>query len=97
MILVWGSVEAMDESLEEMLRLSLAHVARSRGEPGCMKHTVSIDAENGNRLNFYEEWKDMEALQQHFEVNASVAFAARLVELAAEPPELRIFDSSRIR
>ncbi len=97
MILVWGSVEALDESLEEMLLLSLEHVARSRGEPGCMNHIVSIDAENHNRLNFFEEWKDLDALHQHFEVSASVAFAARLVELSAEPPELRIYDSSRIR
>ena len=97
MIVVWGSVEALDESLEEMLRLSLEHVSRSRVEPGCMSHTVSIDAENHNRLNFFEEWQDMDALQQHFEVSTSIAFAARLVELSAEPPDLRIYDSSRIR
>jgi len=97
MILVWGSVEARDGSCEEMLRLSLEHVARSRGEPGCLSHTVSVDAENRNRLNFFEEWKDLNALHQHFAVSESVAFAARLVELSVEPPELRIFDSSRIR
>ena len=97
MIVVWGSVEALDESLEEMLRLSLEHVTRSRGEPGCISHTVSIDAKNHNCLNFFEEWKDLDALHQHFEVSASVAFAARLVELSAEPPDLRIYDSSRIR
>jgi quinol monooxygenase YgiN len=96
MILVWGSVEALDESLEEMLRLSLEHVARSRGEPGCISHTVSIDAENQKRLNFFEEWKDLDALHRHFEVSASVEFAARLVKLSTEPPELRIYDSSRI-
>lgn len=97
MILVWGNVEAPDEFLEEMLHLSLEHVARSRGEPGCINHTVSIDAENPNRLNFFEEWKDLDALQQHFKVSESVVFAARLVELSEEPPELRLYDSSRIR
>jgi quinol monooxygenase YgiN len=97
MIVVWGSVEASEGSYEEMLRLSLEHVARSRDEPGCLSHNVSVDSENRNRLNFFEEWEDLAALQQHFAVNESVAFAARLLELSVEPPELRIFDSSRIR
>jgi len=97
MILVWGSVAARDGCFDEMLRLSLEHVARSRDEAGCLSHTVSVDAENLNRLNFFEEWESLDALHQHFAVSQSIAFAARLAELSAEPPELRIFDSTRIR
>lgn len=97
MIIVWGSVEAPDDNFEEMRRLSLEHVSRSRGEPGCISHTVSVDAENHRRLNFFEEWEDMDALQQHFKVSESVAFAARLVGLSIEQPEMRIFNASRIR
>ena len=38
----------------------------------------------------------MAALQQHFQVAESKAFAARLTELAVAQPEIRIFESSRV-
>jgi quinol monooxygenase YgiN len=97
MIIVWGSVEAVDDRREEILRLSLEHVSRSRAEPGCISHNVSIDAENKNRLNFYEEWENLDALHTHFRVPESVAFVAKLVELSAHRPEMRTFDSTRIQ
>jgi quinol monooxygenase YgiN len=96
MIIVWGSVEAADEGREEKVRLSLAHVSRSRAEPGCINHNVSIDAENRNRLNFYEEWEDLEALHTHFRVPGSIAFVAKLGKLCVRRPEMRSFDATRI-
>jgi quinol monooxygenase YgiN len=41
-----------------MLRISREHVHRSRKEPGCISHDVSIDAENPLRLTFFERWSD---------------------------------------
>jgi hypothetical protein len=38
MIIVTGSVHARPEALDEVLRLSLEHVHRSRLEPGCLLH-----------------------------------------------------------
>ncbi len=93
MIIVVGSVESSSENHQELLKLSIQHVHRSREEPGCISHNVSIDAENGNRLNFFEEWADMPALQQHFSVPASRDFAARIRELASSAPELRMFEA----
>jgi quinol monooxygenase YgiN len=97
MIIVWGSVKAKPQYREEALRISLEHVARSRAEPGCISHNVSLDAEDNKRLNFFEEWDDIDALHRHFKVKGAIAFAARLGEVAVNPPELKIFDASRIR
>ncbi len=96
MIIVWGSVDTVAQRYAEALQLSLEHVVRSRGEPGCISHTVMIDAENDTRLNFFEEWEDLDALQKHFAVDESVRFAARLTDIAARPPEVRIFESTRV-
>ena len=38
MIVVTGSVTARKDSLDEVTRLSLEHVHRSRKEPGCISH-----------------------------------------------------------
>ena len=96
MIIVWGSIEAREETLEEVLQLSLEHVHRSRDEPGCISHSVQIDAEHPNRLVFFEEWQDMQALQVHFEVPESGLFINSATQLAAGPPAMKIYDATRI-
>src|SRR5947209_1269379 len=53
MILVTGSILAREDSFDEVLRLSLEHVARSRKEPGCISHDVHVDCQNPRRLFFF--------------------------------------------
>ena len=97
MIIVTGSVKARPETRTEVVRLSLEHVARSRLEPGCLLHSVHHDVEDPDRLVFLEHWADRDALQTHFRVPASGAFAKSLGELAAEPPKLEIYDAARLK
>lgn len=54
MIVVTGSVTAREDSFNEVRTLSLAHVHRSRSEPGCISHAVHVDCENSLRLVFIE-------------------------------------------
>ena len=54
MIVVTGSVTAREDSFDEVRRLSLEHVHRSRKEPGCISHAVHVDCENPVRLVFIE-------------------------------------------
>ena len=96
MIIVHGSVTAVEGRFDEALALSQTHVARSRLEPGCIAHAVHIDAENPCRLVFTEQWSDMQALQVHFKVPESRAFGKALAALAAEPPTIALFDSTEI-
>lgn len=90
MIIVTGSVVAKPETLADVVRESLAHVTRSRLEPGCLAHGVYSDLEEPLRLFFYEEWKDRAALDAHFRVPGSTQFVHALNGLAAEPPTLTI-------
>ena len=93
MIIVTGTIHARRDTLDELRRASLEHVARSRSEPGCLEHGVAIDANDGLRLVFFERWADREALLAHFRVPASRAFAAEVARLAAHPPELHGYDA----
>ena len=74
MIVVTGDAVAKPETFDEVRRLSLEHVHRSRSEPGCISHAVHIDCENPLRLVFVEQWADKQALMAHFQVPASRAF-----------------------
>ena len=71
MIIVIGAVTAQQASFDELRRLAHQHVERSRGEPGCVSHAMSLDSENPLRLVFVEEWADLPALQAHFAVPES--------------------------
>ncbi len=66
MIVVTGSVTARQDSFDEVRRLSLEHVQRSRTEPGCISHAVQVDCENPLKLVFFEQWADRAALLTHF-------------------------------
>jgi len=93
-IIVTGSIQARLDTFEELRRLSLEHVARSRAEAGCLEHGVTVDANDGLRLVFFERWADREALLAHFKVAASREFAKEAARLSAHAPELTTYEAS---
>jgi quinol monooxygenase YgiN len=97
MIIVLGSVTTSQGHLVEALALSHEHVARSRGEPGCLSHAVHQDTENPQRLVFVEQWADQAALTQHFQVPASRAFVKALSALAIDPPKLEMYEVAKVQ
>jgi quinol monooxygenase YgiN len=93
-LIVTGSIQARPDSIDQVLALSLAHVRRSRQEPGCLEHSVHRDCEDALRLVFVEHWADADALRAHFRVPASGAFVQQIAALAAAPPEISIYEAS---
>jgi quinol monooxygenase YgiN len=96
MILVTGSVTARPDSFDEIRKLSLEHVHRSRGEPGCISHAVHLDCENPLRLVFVEQWADRAVLLAHFAVPASRGFVKSLQPLAAAASTIQIYDATTV-
>jgi len=97
MIIVHGSIVARPDTFAEVLAQSQAHVARSRGEPGCLAHAVHRDTEHPLRLVFVEEWADSAALAAHFQVPESRAFVEAVTALASEPPHIAVYEATRVR
>lgn len=97
MLIVTGHVTAKPDTNEEMMRVSLEHVHRSRTEPGCISHEVSVDAENPLRLIFFERWESPEALRTHFAVKESRVFWKCLQELAADPGGMKIYEAAETK
>ena len=96
MIVVTGSVTTKPDTFDEVRRLSLEHVHRSRGEPGCISHAVQVDCENPLRLVFFEQWADRAALLTHFAVPASRDFVRALQPLAAVATTIEIYDATKV-
>lgn len=96
MIIITGGASFDPARREAALKIGTEHSARSRGEPGCVSHTCTIDAEDPNRLVFLELWEDMAAVQRHFAVPEAGRFVAELSALALTRPDIRIFDASEL-
>lgn len=96
MIVVTGSVTARQDTFDEVRKLSLEHVHRSRGERGCISHAVHVDCENPLRLVFVEQWADRAALAAHFAVPASRDFVRALQPLAAAATTIELYDATRL-
>lgn len=91
-IIVTGSIVTSPESRAELLAASLAHVHRSRAEPGCIEHGVYLDAEDPNRVFFFERWADRAALDEHFVQMGSADFLGVVQRLAVGRTTLDIFE-----
>ena len=96
MIVVAGSVTARRDSFDEVRKLSLEHVRRSRSEPGCISHAVHVDCEDPLRLVFIEQWADRAALLAHFAVPASREFVRALQPLAAAATTIQLYEATRL-
>jgi quinol monooxygenase YgiN len=96
-IIVTGVVHARPDNLDTVLAISLEHVRRSRGEPGCLLHSVHQDVEDPLRVVFLEHWADRAALATHFAVAESRTFATEVTGLAARPPAIDIYEAETVR
>ena len=96
MILVTGDVTARPETFDELKRISLEHVHRSLGEPGCLHHSVQASCEDPMKLVFVERWADKAALKAHFLVPASAEFVRSARKLAAAASPIAIYEATEI-
>jgi quinol monooxygenase YgiN len=96
-ILVTGTVRARADAVAEVERLALEHVRRSRGEDGCLLHSVHRDVEDPLRFVFIEHWSSVEALRAHFAVPASNEFVRAAAALADGPPTLAVYEATKTR
>ena len=97
MIIITGSVALDPAQRAEAIRLGCEHSARSRKEDGCIAHNCYIDAEGENRMHFFEQWRDMQAVQKHFAVPESGAFVSEVTVLASAPPVITIYSAEAIK
>ena len=94
MIIVTGTLTGSDATIAELLELSVAHVERSRQEPGCLSHGVARDVEDPLTLVFLERWADMDALHTHFADPAARSFVKHAATLSTRPPTLELYDAT---
>jgi quinol monooxygenase YgiN len=89
MIVVIGRARTDGEKREAFLRVALAGVSASRGDPGCINYGVFEDGENENAFVFIEEWESNEALKEHFATAHIREFMQAIPDTLVAPPDVK--------
>jgi quinol monooxygenase YgiN len=97
MIVITGSVQLRPEHIDAAIALGIEHSRRSRAEPGCIAHNCHIDAEDPSRIVFVEEWADIAAVKQHFDVPESGEFVRAMAAMAVAAPKMKLYEVRAIK
>ena len=89
---VVARVKAKPGKEAEMRKELLSLVAPSRRDPGCISYDVHQALDNPAMFFFYENWASKALLDQHLHKEDLQAVLARVGLLAAEPPEITLWE-----
>lgn len=88
MIIVSGHIDIQADKRESAAQLALWMAAETRREDGCVHYRFYSDLAEPNRFFIYEEWRDLAALQAHFQTEHMAAFNQQLPALLASKPAI---------
>jgi quinol monooxygenase YgiN len=91
-LLVIGRVKCDAERREELIGLLRRMQEDSRREEGCLRYGFFAAIEDPHSFIAVEEWTDREALDRHFAQPHLHEFAAGLLEVVSERPEVAIHE-----
>lgn len=69
MIIVKGSIPIKLSRREEAVRLVQRLAQQSLDEPGCLAYEVCVQADAPEVIVIFQQWTDLEALEEHFASN----------------------------
>ena len=92
MIVVIGRVRCEQEQRERLVTLLKRMQENSRKEEGCLRYGFFAAVEDPHSFIAVEEWADRDALDRHFAQPHLHEFAAGLLEVVSERPEVAIHE-----
>lgn len=106
MVIVKGVIPVRDEVRESALSLVQSLARSARDEEGCLSYEVYVQADSPRVIMLWQQWTDLDALEQHFDSDHLDAFLDRIPDMIdgevhslrfdvadeddGEPPELPI-------
>lgn len=78
MLIVSGTFEIHPDDCEAALEAARIMARASNDEPGCHSYAFFVDIDQPNRFRVFEEWEDLEALEEHFQTPHMATFRKSL-------------------
>lgn len=90
MIIGLGDIYAQIPVLEEVRELMRRTQARVREQPGCVRYAFTETLEDPGHFVVVQEWRDLEALQEHYRSRAFGDYQAGIAPRLVRTSELRL-------
>ena len=91
MLMLRLHMEFTPQACDEAVAVLRSLVGPVRSESGCSATRLLINAEEGSKLTWVEEWRGVEDFEQHLR-GAAFRRILAVIELAAKPPVVEIDD-----
>ena len=93
MIIVLGTVKLPSGKLDGARDAMETMIAASRAEPGCIAYSYAQDLLDPETIHVVEQWRDREALQEHFATPHMADWRGVMGSLGLTGRDLRIYES----
>lgn len=81
MVIVKGVIPVRDEVRESALSLVQSLARSARDEEGCLSYEVYVQADSPRVIMLWQQWTDLDALEQHFDSDHLDAFLDRIPDM----------------
>ncbi|MCX7008651.1 MAG: putative quinol monooxygenase [Kiritimatiellaeota bacterium] len=92
--LIGARLQVKAEKVDEFIAAAKPCIAASRAEPGCISYTLLQDPSDKTAFLFFEEWKNQQAIDEHFGTPHFKAFGAQLKDFLNGKPVITVYDCS---
>jgi quinol monooxygenase YgiN len=89
-IIALGDVYAQVPRREQVRELMRVTQGRVRGQPGCLSFTFAESLDDPGHFLVVEQWRDKEALDEHYRSQAFADYQAEIAEQLVRTSELRL-------
>jgi quinol monooxygenase YgiN len=97
MHIIAAEVVAAAGKREDLLQLCRSMLAPSRAEAGCISYRFFEDPDCPGHVLFFEEWKDMAAIDFHFATPHFTDFSAEIPGLIEGEPKVAIYEAAPVQ
>jgi len=96
MLIVTGTVEVEETSIEGIIPVAAKMAEASRAEDGCHGYAFYQDIEKPTRFRVYEQWTDQAALDFHFSTPHMAVFRAALADISITAMDIKQFQAGEM-
>ncbi|AXU18005.1 antibiotic biosynthesis monooxygenase [Novosphingobium sp. THN1] len=93
MIIVMGTVRVPVENIEPIKPMMAKVIAATLKEDGCIQYAYGQDVLDPELIHIAEKWRDMAALQAHFQAEHMKVWAQERATLGLFDRKIRVFET----
>lgn len=97
MMVIMGRLKAAGGKRDELKKLCASLVGPSRAEPGCVSYSFLEDQMEEGTFIFFEEWRDRDAINHHFDQPYFRQAMAILPALLGARPMIKIYSVAGVK